>query len=235
MGPTEQQMGGVVASGGNDTGAGMAPGGAAGGMAGGAAGVSPSDTGDIIISSAPDKPKVSRPLILGIILGVLVLIGGSVGAVFLLNSGKNTGTQAVTKVDGTTLVTASDYKESFLLYANYILTGVASTDALPEYDPDGDYVIWDVYNNNNVAFIKVAGGYLDNFKSVYEVSDKVEDSRLVVYNYLDVFDVVRNDLLNGVDTNGLSVGEINEAYNTLGYAETDVVEKIWDVWESLNG
>ena len=43
-----------------------------------------------IISSAPDKPKVSRPLILGIILGVLVLIGGSVGAVFLLNSGKNT-------------------------------------------------------------------------------------------------------------------------------------------------
>lgn len=213
MGPTEQQMGG--------------------------------DTGDIIISSAPDKPKVSRPLMLGIIIGVLVLVGGAVAAVVLLSQQKGGGStaQVVTKVNETTLVTADDYKDSFLLYANYILTGVASTDPLPaEYDPDVDYPIWQAMGNNNKEFINIASGYLDNFETQYEdaidplsnTTNTINDEDYVIDEYFGYFETVKNHIDGKTNISGMSEEEIGDYYDALSYAKGHVLADVWGIWSALN-
>lgn len=224
MGPTEEQMGGIVASGGTS----------------GAVPATGGDTGDIIISSDSEKPKMSRPLVLGVIIGVLVLIGGAVAAVVLLNQGKgDNSAQVVTKVDGTTIETADDYKGSFLLYANYVLTGVASTDALPEsYDTNGDYPIWDEYENKNKEFMDVASGYLENFREQYMeyvANNEGNIDDILVIAYVDDFNYVRSYVNGDVDITVSDADDANETYYFLRGAEIDVVKNIWEIWSRING
>lgn len=194
------------------------------------------DTGDIIISSAPDKPKLSRPLLLGIIVGVLILVGGAVAAVILLAQQKSSGsTPTVTKVNDTTLVTSDDYKDSFLLYANYILTGVASTDPLPaKYDGLADYYIWNIYAANSVGAIDIASVYLENFNELYKAANSADgETQYAIDYYLGQFNSVKSYIEENANDDRL-VDMSDMAYLRMRYAQNDVVEKVWEIWGYIN-
>ena len=110
---------------------------------------------DIILSgSAPQKSN--RKLIIGIVVGVILLIGAVAG--FLMMQGKNGG-----------LGVSESSKEKFNRYANYLLYGNDSTNALEgEYNENDGAAIYTALVEDSKIVIPYAdsvGKYWDEYSS----------------------------------------------------------------------
>ncbi|MBR3323723.1 hypothetical protein IKG16_02450, partial [Candidatus Saccharibacteria bacterium] len=169
------------------------------------------DTGDIIIGSAPDKPKMSRPLVLGIIVGVLVLIGGAVATVVLLNQGKSGGgSQVVTKVDEATV------QSSFQDYETFIL-GDKITEQGKSFDLFAQYNMISVLRNTSqsekVQYLQSAQEKLEKFAGLYGNSSVYNEN---AQNYISESLTNLIFLRQYHEAGSLSMDQIIERYNSDG-------------------
>ena len=191
MGPTEQQMGGIVAGGGvSGDSAGDMP---TGENIPGASPMPGGDTGDIIISSGSEKPKMSRPLVLGVIIGVLVLVGGAVAAVVLLNQGKGGVSSSNDNVKyGVTTTERKSYILAYNRYVNYLLTGEDSVAEAQSNIPfSEEYMVVEVglggRNDGEIQYFTGAQELLDDFMNeISAAGENINGQEAFAYEWQDL-------------------------------------------------
>lgn len=117
----------------------------------------PSANEAVIIDSGSSKTKVSGKLIVAIILTVVLLVGGGVGAVFLLSNGNNP------------FIPSSS---SFPKLANYIL------------DNNG-YTLTNAVEDNNTNYMTTAQQYLENYQK--SNPKNTEEATALLGSFTDIF------------------------------------------------
>ena len=136
--------------------------------------------GDIILSDTPPQ-KSKKGLVIALVLFVIILASGLGVYFFISQNAKNTA-------NTTTQTLASNYREAFNEYANYILYGKDSTDnIIVPSDNDIYYAIWLAADEKNVGFFDKAKNLLDNFLNWQEKSSN-ELLEALIIRYSDIFD-----------------------------------------------
>ena len=125
--------------------------------------------------------KSKKGLVIALVLFVIILASGLGVYFFISQNAKNTA-------NTTTQTLASNYREAFNEYANYILYGKDSTDnIIVPSDNDIYYAIWLAADEKNVGFFDKAKNLLDNFLNWQEKSSN-ELLEALIIRYSDIFD-----------------------------------------------
>ncbi|MBQ1387309.1 hypothetical protein IIY68_00745 [Candidatus Saccharibacteria bacterium] len=135
--------------------------------------------GDIILSDTPPQ-KSKKGLVIALVLFVIILASGLGVYFFISQNAKNTA-------NTTTQTLASNYREAFNEYANYILYGQDSLeDIVSTYEPGTFYSIWQAADEKNKAFFDKSKILFDSI--IVQLQKQENDIDFVVFNnYSDIF------------------------------------------------
>ena len=138
-----------------------------------------SGASDIILGSTPPK-KSKKPLIVTIIIILITIVAG-VLAYFIFQQNNNNSVEPIA-------TSATNYREAFNEYANYILYGEDSLKNIANtYESDTSYAIWQAADEKNETFFNKAKALFNNI--VEQLRNSESDIDLVLFNgYANVFD-----------------------------------------------
>lgn len=164
-----------------------------------------SGTGDIVLQ--PETPQKSKKPLILVILIILLLIGAFV-AYFVATSNNNNSQISV----------STDTKTSFNRYANYLLYGEDSDNALEgEYDGENSYTLYDKINSNDEqGFFEKTQSLLEEFGDGFHKTNSInEELQSLVDNYIGNFEIFKHHELNGdIDFNTLGKQYVDNGFES---------------------
>ena len=176
-----------------------------------------SDSGDIIINSAPKSTKKIAPGIIALIVIVIILLFA--GIAFLIINRNNGGSGSAAP---------SAIKEAFNSYANYVLYGKDSTEDIEDIT-NSDVVITPYFESLNddekAQYITTATEKYNNFINLYYAEDRNLDD-LVDTNPLDDY------FQSFPRIKILSEQDVLDLYNQ--YGKSEATQKIKDNYNIAN-
>lgn len=149
--------------------------------------------GDIIIPpSTPEKPKgpVNKKLIIGIIAAIVVIIVAIVLIVVFSGNKSSSNSTKSSSSSSSSVSTTEDVQAAFNKYANFIISGEASTSRIPSEDELDGYLIVSKIIDHDTEFMDEAKILFDEFYTVFEDTDMEENYLLVeqIDYYRQTFD-----------------------------------------------
>lgn len=137
------------------------------------------NTGDIVLGGGTKPKKFKKGLVLAIIIFLIIITGG-LTAYFLTRNNANNNAVSVQTL-------ASNYREAFNEYANYILYGKDSLeDIAGTYESGVFYSIWQAADEEDAGFFNKSKVLFDNI--AIQLQKQENEMDFVFFdNYSDIF------------------------------------------------
>lgn len=177
--------------------------------------------GDIIIppsggsgsgsgGSGPKKP-LNKKLIIGIVIAAVLAVAAIVLVVINLDKGSSTST-STSSGDEVSADVSADVAEAFNKYANFIISGEASTERMPSEDELDGFLVVSKIIDGDMEFMNEAKSLFDSFYNTFQenADDYPPEVTGIIDNYKQLFDAMYKYAETGVYPEDASQSELED-------------------------